>query len=119
MTGEIALGPLRHTFTTPTNEDGFWQLCIGVLDFSVGKLNPAIGEFIYQINQLTLCCRVSFCGYGIHEDSTHRQYSVLSIHFPSRQRLAERHWLEGQRQSTRPTGHRLETWRQYQTGEGY
>jgi hypothetical protein len=39
----------------PGYQDVLGQRCVGVLDFDKRKLDATVGEFVYQVEQLTLC----------------------------------------------------------------
>ena len=61
---EIAFCSLRHTFTAPGDQDGLGQARVGVLDFGEGELNAAVGELVNEVEELTLCRRVSLWSVG-------------------------------------------------------
>lgn len=54
MAGEIALGPLRHTLSTPCDEHILGQAGVRVQHLDVGELDFALGELVNQIEELTL-----------------------------------------------------------------
>ena len=60
MACEVALGPLWNSLAAPSNEDILGQSGIWVFDFEIGKLDPSVGEFVDQVNQLALWWDVNF-----------------------------------------------------------
>ena len=55
MTGEVALGPLRHTLSTPSNQNVLGQTRVGILDLEKAELDLALRELVNQIGQFTVC----------------------------------------------------------------
>lgn len=55
MAGEVALGPLRHTLSTPSNQNVLGQARVGILDLEKAELNLALREFVNEIGQFTVC----------------------------------------------------------------
>ena len=61
---EVALCSFRHALTAPGDQDRLGQARVGVLDFGEGELNAAVGELVNEVEELTLCRRVSLWSVG-------------------------------------------------------
>lgn len=56
VAGEVSLGPLRHSFSTPSNEHALGESSVWVLDLDERKLDAPIRELFNQVRQLPLAC---------------------------------------------------------------
>lgn len=94
VAAKVALGPLWDAFTAlelwlascvswsldqayPSNQDVLRQRRVGVLDLDERKLDSAIGELVYQVEQFALCSCQCTLLRDIHNASPFQHGGVL------------------------------------------
>lgn len=54
VAGKVTLCSLRHTFSTPANENVLGKTGVGIRHLHKGELHPSFGKFLDEIGQFTL-----------------------------------------------------------------
>lgn len=106
---EVALGPLRNSLTTPSDQHILGQTGVWVGDLDIGELDPTFGEFIDKVGQFPLC-PAAYEYNGTTQDlririTDHLSFE-LSVHFLCYQHPAGTHSPGGLRPKRAPIGRR-------------
>jgi hypothetical protein len=59
MAGEVALGSLRNTSSTPCDQYVLRKATVGILDLGKGELNAPFTKVLNQIGEVAFCIHVS------------------------------------------------------------
>lgn len=54
VAGKVTLCSLRHTFSTPANENVLGETGVGIRHLHKSELYPSFGKFLDEVGQFTL-----------------------------------------------------------------